>query len=137
MIASVDLHRDQKLNHETTLLKYNLTALANTTVAERQQFHGQFYQEVRQIREDALEMCNQEFYTLQRERRRFGSRDKAVAGLYNPSRTEQIRWHTSYNLEASILAGIAQNVGFPAAPSLHKAGTEDIEQDLQTMGVSL
>jgi hypothetical protein len=50
-------------------------------------------------------------------------------------RSEQIKKQTEYNLEVSILSGVAKYVGFPAAPAIAAAIPSELEDDLQKMGV--
>jgi Sds3-like protein len=117
------------------LLAYNLENLTSRTSADRQQLHSQYYQEIRQIREDAIKGCYQEIYSLQRDRWRFGSADRASLPLYNPKRSDQLLRQTAINLEVSLLSGIARYVGFPGAPDMSELAQDDISRDMQLMGV--
>jgi hypothetical protein len=132
----VDERRDQKILYEDRLLAYNLENLTMRTVAERQQLHSQYFQEIRQIRDNAIKRCYQELYALQRDRWRFGSGEKSSLPLYNPKRADQLSRQTSYNMEVSLLSGIAKYVGFPAAPDMSALESDEIGHDLQLMGVS-
>jgi hypothetical protein len=134
-LRCIDERRDRKLLYEHRLLELNLKNLATRIVAERQSAHSQYFQEVRQIRSDALSEAYKEFYALQRDRWRHGITNQAMP-LYNPNRTHQIARQSSFNLEVSLLSGIATYVGFPAAPELRALSSDDISQDLQAMGVS-
>jgi len=131
----VDERRNQKVKHEDTLLQYNMQALGVKTVAERQQLHSQYFQDVRQLRDDSFDSCYKELYALQRDRRNFFT-EPTDPMLYNPNRAEQIRIHTNINHEISLLAGIAKHVGFPAAPEMSALLKNDAQLDLQSMGVS-
>jgi hypothetical protein len=133
-LRCVDERRDQKVKHEDTLLQYNLQSLGIKTVAERQQLHSQYFQDVRQIRDDAIDAGYKELYALQRDRRKFFT-DPTDSMLYNPNRAEQIRIHTRINHEISLLAGIAKHIGFPAAPDMSVVLQDDAQQDLHQMGV--
>lgn len=133
-LACIDERRDEKLHYEDTLLRYNLQALVNKTVAERGQHLTQFFQEVRDIRDDAIDKCYKELYTLQKERRRFGTEESSTM-LYTNRRAELLQIQASYNMEVSILSGIAKHIGFPAAPELVRLGSTEIEQDLAAMEV--
>jgi Sds3-like len=135
-LKSVDERRDDKIRYEDTLLGYNLQTLSIKTVAERGQFLSQYQQDARHIRDTALDNCYKELYALQKDRRRFGSDDTNSTMLYQPKRSDQILRQTSFNLEVSILAGIAKYVGFPAAPEMSALKSEETERDLQSMGVS-
>jgi hypothetical protein len=135
-LACVDERRDQKLLYEDRLLGYNLQNLTGRTVGDRQQLHSQYFQEVRQIRDDAIKSSYQDLHALQRDRWRYGSRQNSTLSLYNPDRTDQLARQASYNLEVSLLSGIAKYLGFPAAPDMSVLATNEIESDLQRMGVS-
>jgi hypothetical protein len=131
----IDERRDQKTLYEDRLLAYNLGNLTLRTTAERQQLHSQYFQEIRQIRDDAIKACYQELFSLQRDRWRFGSADKASLPLYNPKRSDQLLRQTAYNMEVSLLSGIARYVGFPGAPDMTELAQNEIGRDLQLMGV--
>jgi hypothetical protein len=105
-------------------------------VSERQQLHSQYFQEVRDSREKTLEQCYEKLYAIQKDRRRWGADDANYAHLYQPKRALQIAHQTAYNLEVSILSGVAKHVGFPAAPVLPALQTEDIDSDFKVMRVS-
>jgi hypothetical protein len=135
-LKCVDERRDQKLLYEDRLLGFNLENLTARTVADRQQLHSQYFQEIRQIRDNAIKMCYQELWALQRDRRRFGSGDKTSLPLYTPKRSDQLLRQASYNMEVSLLSGIAKYVGFPAAPDMSALASDEIGHDLQLMGVS-
>lgn len=51
-------------------------------------------------------------------------------------RSDQIRQQAAYNLEVSILSGVAKYVGFPAAPEIKPARPSEIDADLRAMKVS-
>jgi hypothetical protein len=51
-------------------------------------------------------------------------------------RSDQIRHQTAYNLEVSVLSGVAKYVGFPAAPDISAARPTEIDEDLRAMKVS-
>lgn len=83
-----------------------------------------------------LEEANKIVYAMQRDRRRWGADDRNHLRLYNPDRRQQVKDQTKYNLEVSILSGVAKYVGFPAAPEIKAIAREDAEEDLEKMGVS-
>jgi hypothetical protein len=132
----VDERLNEKLQYENSLLKFNLKSCAIQTVAQRQQLHSQYRQDAREIKDAALENCNKVLYALQRERRRYGTADRNSLIMFNPNRQEQIQAQRGYNLEVSILSGIAKHVGFPAAPEMAPLAAEEKNKDLQIFGVS-
>jgi hypothetical protein len=131
----IDKYRDTKLKRETALHGYKNESLRRKIVAERTQLHSQYFQDVRDLKEKTLEKCYKDLYALQRDRRRWGADETNYNYLYNPNRTKQIQQQASYNLEVSILAGVAKHVGFPAAPDINGIAASDIESDFAAMAV--
>lgn len=136
MIQCIDDRRAGKIAYEKQLLEYKQQCLERTTVAERHQIHSQYFQTVRDIREDILSECNQRIYELQRGRRQLGVEDIEYSLRLPEKRSERIRQQAAYNLEVSILSGVAKYVGFPAAPEIKPAKASEIEDDLRAMKVS-
>ncbi|KAF1986196.1 hypothetical protein K402DRAFT_394052 [Aulographum hederae CBS 113979] len=135
MLKCIDQRRDDKIKHEDILLKYELGALKKRTVAERGQHLGQYFQTARDEREKAIEKCQKHQYALQRDRRRWGADDRNYTYMYNPDRSVQLQRQIAYNLEVSILAGVAKHVGFPAGPELKPLDPAEIEADLREMNI--
>ena len=132
----VDQRLDQKVQYEHSLLKFKLQTLQRESVANKAQAHAQYLQTVREIRDSHLEELNKDVYQLQRERRNVEADVPDYIFSFNPRRSQQITHQTAYNMEVSILSGIAKHVGFPAAPDLPQARPKEIEDDLRSMGVS-
>ncbi|KAF2786196.1 hypothetical protein K505DRAFT_380424 [Melanomma pulvis-pyrius CBS 109.77] len=133
MIKCIDERRDEKIAYEKQLLRYKQKNLEIITAAERHQLHSQYFQTVRDAREDILSDCNQRIYELQRGRRQLGVEEIEYSMRLPEKRSEQIRHQAAYNLEVSILAGIAKYVGFPAAPEIKPARPSEIDDDLRAM----
>ena len=136
MMKAIDERRADKIAYETKLLEYKRENLEIITAAERHQMHSQYFQTVRHVREDILEECNQRVYELQRGRRSLGSDDTQYMIKLPEKRSDQIRQQTAYNLEVSVLSGVAKYVGFPAAPDIRPARPVDIDDDFRAMKVS-
>lgn len=136
MIKCVDERRAEKIAYETRLLEYKQKNLEVITAAERHQMHSQYFQTVRHVREEMLEECNQRVYELQRGRRSLGCDETEYMVKLPEKRSDQIRYQTAYNLEVSILSGVAKYVGFPAAPDISAARVADVDEDLRAMKVS-
>ena len=132
----IDKRCDEKVRYENVLLEFEKKALRTRTVAERCTHHSQFFQEVREVKDKALESCWKEYFALQKDRRSWGADTSDYTMLYNPSRSVQIRQQSARNLEVSILSGIAKHVGFPGAPVMNGLSATEVEQDLSIMGVS-
>jgi hypothetical protein len=136
MIKCIDERRNEKIEYETTLLEYKQKNLDVITNAQRHQMHSQYFQTVRHVREDILEECNQRVFDLQRGRRTLGCDETEYMVRLPEKRSDQIRHQTAYNLEVSILSGVAKYVGFPAAPDIRPARPSEVDEDLRAMKVS-
>lgn len=88
------------------------------------------------MREKTLEECYKNLYAIQKDRRRWGADEANYAQMYQPKRAQQIAQQQSYNLEVSILSGVAKHVGFPAAPILPSIQADDVDSDFKHMKVS-
>ncbi|KAH7379213.1 Sds3-like-domain-containing protein [Phaeosphaeria sp. MPI-PUGE-AT-0046c] len=136
MMKCIDERRTDKIAYETKLLEYKRENLEIITAAERHQMHSQYFQTVRHVREDILEECNQRVYELQKGRRSLGSDDTQYMIKLPEKRSDQIRQQTAYNLEVSVLSGVAKYVGFPAAPNIRPARPVDIDDDFRAMKIA-
>lgn len=136
MIQCVDERRAGKIAYEKQLFKYKLECLQRQTVAQRHQLHSQCFQTIRDVREKSLAECNQRVYELQRGRRQLGVDDVEYALRLPEKRSERIRQQTAYNLEVSVLSGVAKYVGFPAAPEIKSARPNEVDDDMRAMKVS-
>ena len=134
-LKCIDEHRDKKIRHEDVLFKLKHEANQVRTVSERQQLHSQYFQAVRSVREKSIDECYETLYAIQRDRRRWGADESNYTHMFQSKRVKQIAYQSSYNLEVSILSGVAKHVGFPAAPSLEAVQGDDIESDFKNMKV--
>ncbi|KAI9809010.1 MAG: hypothetical protein M1825_002299 [Sarcosagium campestre] len=137
MGLAIDLYRDRKVEGERVSAHYKRAALKRQTLAERAQIHAQYFQAVRDAREKILEEMSREWYQIQRDRRGWGGGVSEYAQIFPTRRSQQIRHQTAYNLEVSILSGVAKHVGFPAAPPIKGTAAGDIEKDMLSMGIKL
>jgi len=135
MIKCVDDRRAEKIDYEQTLLELKQQNLVTITAAQRHQMHSQYFQTVRDVREEIVADCNQRVFELQRGRRLLGCDETEYMIKLPEKRSDQIRQQTAYNLEVSILSGIAKYVGFPAAPDISAARPSEIDEDLRAMKV--
>ncbi|KAI9824254.1 MAG: hypothetical protein M1832_002061 [Thelocarpon impressellum] len=135
MLQCIDARRDEKIQLENTVLQYKLKALQMKCVAERSQMHSQYFQTVRAVREKKLEEVGEQWYQIQRDRRGWDGSVPDFTHKFPTRRSQQITHQTAYNLEVSILAGVAKYVGFPAAPPIEGARPSEILEDFQAMGV--
>lgn len=115
---------------------YTRETIEKSAVGKRAQILSQFYQEVREIREQKLELLGKQWYEIQHDRRAHGSSVDDYALRYNTKKEDQVRDQYAYNLEVSVLSGIAKYRGFPAAPAMAPATSTELEDDFKKMGVS-
>ena len=137
MKEAVDQHCNQKIAYEQKLLKYKLQALQKASVATKHQIHSQYMQTASIIRERSLEQLNEELYQVQRERRSCEGDIPDYMFAFTPQRPQQILQQSAYNHEVSVLSGVAKYVGFPAAPMVRQARSDELEDDMRSMGVRL
>ena len=135
MMECVDQRRDEKIEYEQTLLKYKIQALERKSIAERAQIHSQYMQMAREVRDRVLEQISKEWYQIQRERRSWDGDLPCYMYKYPSKRSQQITQQMAYNSEVSVLSGIAKYIGFPAAPEITGARSNEIDDDLKRMGV--
>ena len=135
MVRSISAQRLERVELARTTLQYKVTALKTKSVAGRVQLHSQYAQTVRELRDEALRCANRTCYQLQQERRRMDREGEGRASHLLISRPELVAQQSAYNLEVSILSGIAKHVGFPAAPEMEAATTDERMADLRKMGV--
>ncbi|KAJ4992110.1 hypothetical protein SVAN01_02431 [Stagonosporopsis vannaccii] len=136
MIKCIDDRRAEKIDYEKTLLELKQQNLVTITAAQRHQMHSQYFQTVRDVREEIIADCNQRVFELQRGRRSLGCDETEYMIKLPEKRSDQIRQQTAYNLEVSILSGVAKYVGFPAAPDISAARPSEIEEDLRAMKIA-
>jgi hypothetical protein len=136
-VAVVKAYRDEKIEIAQKTLVYKIGALKTKSVAERAQAHSAYFQETRDIRERHLEIVNERFVRIQRERFKSDTTTPTYAVPFSTKRSKQVIQQTAYNKEVSLLSGVAKYVGFPAAPDLMQTSQKDLEDDLQKMGVSV
>jgi hypothetical protein len=136
MMKSIDERRAEKIAYEKQLLRYKRENLERKTTAERHQLHSQYFQTVRDARDQILAECNKRVFELQRGRRQLGVDEVDYIMKLPEKRSDQIRHQAAYNLEVSVLSGVAKYVGFPAAPDIRPARTTEIDNDLRAMKVS-
>ncbi len=137
MMQCLDQRREEKIYLERVLLDYKLQVLENKSVAERSQLHSQYFQTVRAVRDRKLEEVGEQWYQIQRDRRGWegGANVSDFTYKFPTRRSQQITQQTAYNLEVSILSGMAKYVGFPAAPCINGARPAEVDEDFQNMGV--
>lgn len=105
-------------------------------IADQTQFHSQYAQSCRDIRDEALTTASDEWYQIQKGRRSMDD-SVAIVSLSSCKRLDLVAQQTAYNTEVSILSGIAKHVGFPAAPEIMGATQSEIEEDFKSLGVRL
>lgn len=136
MLQCITTRRDTKISQEMRLQTYKKNTLRHQTIANRSQLLSQYVQEARDIRDDNLYHLGKQWHDIQKERRS-PQADDANRYLYQfpTKRSEQVKQQAKYNMEVSILAGVAKHVGFPAAPEIEGAREKELDDDLKAMKV--
>ena len=135
MVECINQRRDEKIRQARVRLKYKLETLQRRCIGERAIAHGQYMQTIRDKRDTILEQANKEWYQIQRERRTSDEDEQLYLYQFPTQRTQQIARQRAYNAEVSLLSGIAKYSGFPAAPEITGAKTNEVEDDMRRMGV--
>lgn len=136
MKQCLDDRLGRKLQQFTTEYDFRIEAHERRAVAQRSQIWSQFFQAVREKREQALEQLNAQWYDVQSARRSAHSLPE-YGLLFPKDGSERLRNAIAYNSEVSNLAGIAKYEGFPAGPQIKGASQLDLENDLNIMEVCL
>ncbi len=55
--------------------------------------------------------------------------------MYPTRRSQQAVRQAAYNMEVSILSGVAKYVGFPAAPDIRGVRSTEMDADIHAMGL--
>ncbi|RDA84650.1 hypothetical protein CP532_5705 [Ophiocordyceps camponoti-leonardi (nom. inval.)] len=132
MKKCLDDRLNKRLHEINTEHEFRMRAHERRAVAQRAQIWSQFFQTVREKREQALEKLNQQWYEVQSARR--STHSLSDYGLLFPKEPAQrLRNAVAYNTEVSTLAGLAKHVGFPAGPELKGASTAEVDADLNAI----
>lgn len=137
MMQCIDSRRDDRLRVSELEYKFNMDALDRWAVARRTQILSQFYQSVRESRERTLDELGKQWYEIQHERRKNANPIPDYGFRFPKTKALQKKQAIAHSKETSILAGIAQHHGFPAAPEMKPASQAEIEEDFEAMHVSL
>lgn len=134
MKKCIDDRLNKRLQEADAEFQLQMRAHDRRAVAERAQTWSQFFQAVREKREQALERLNQQWYEVQSARR--SAHSLPDYGLLFPKDPAQrLRNAIAYNTEVSTLAGLAKYEGFPAGPELKGASMSELEADLTAIEV--
>ena len=136
-VACINARRDKQVREAKAYYHYRLTATRQRTLGDRSQLQSQYFQHVRELRDDVLKALGKDWYNIQTERRQqHQEEDEAYIYKFPARKSAQIRQQAKYNQEVSVLSGLAKYVGFPAAPDIKGAEGETMEDDLKSMKVS-
>lgn len=137
MMQCIDSRRDERLRVNELEYKFNMDALDRWAVSRRSQILSQFYQSVRESREKTLDELGKQWYEIQHERRKNANPIPDFGYRFPKTKALQKRQAIAHSKETSILAGIAQHHGFPAAPDMKGASHTEIDEDLEAIHVGL
>ncbi|KAK3675497.1 hypothetical protein LTR78_004580 [Recurvomyces mirabilis] len=136
-VACVDARREKQMREAQAFYHYRLTSIRQRTIGERAQLHSQYFQCMRDMREDHLYSLGEDWYNIQKERRdQHQAKDEDHIYKFPAKKSEQIQRQAQYNQEISVLSGVAKYVGFPAAPEIKGAEGASLDDDLKAMKIS-
>lgn len=136
-VACVDARRDKQIREANAFYFYRTQSVRQRTLGDRSQLQSQYFQTMRDLRENVLYELGEDWHKIQRERRQHHQEsDDGYLYKFPERRSDQIRRQAEYNQEVSILSGVAKHVGFPAAPEVAGAKGDGLEDDLRAMKVS-
>lgn len=135
MMQCIDSRRNERLRVNELEYKFNMDALDRWAVARRAQILSQFYQSIRESREKTLDELGKQWYEIQHERRKNANPIPDFGYRFPKTKALQKRQAIAHSKETSILAGIAQHHGFPAAPEMKGASHAEIDEDLEAIHV--
>ncbi|PSR81595.1 Sds3-like-domain-containing protein [Coniella lustricola] len=133
MMQCIDSRRDDRLKVTELEYEFNMDALDRWAVSRRAQILSQFYQSVRESREKTLDELGKQWYEIQHERRKNANPIPDYGFRFPKTKALQKKQAIAHSKETSILAGIAQHHGFPAAPEMRAASQSEIEEDFEAM----
>lgn len=137
MMECIDSRRDDRLRISEIEYRFDMDALNRWAVARRAQILSQYYQSVRESREKTMDELGKQWYEIQHERRKNANPIPDYGFRFPKDKAQQKKQAIAHNKETSILAGIAQHHGFPAAPEMKPASQAEVEDDFEAMHVSL
>lgn len=137
MMEPIDSRRDERIAKSAIEYRFEVDALERWAVARRAQIFSQFYQSVRESREKTMEELGKHWYEIQQERRKNASKIDDYGFRFSKDKAQHKRQAVAHNKEVSILAGIAQHHGFPAAPEMKAASQAEIDDDFEAMHVNV
>lgn len=136
MMQCIDARRDERQRVIDLEYQFNMDTTKRWAVARRAQIHGQYFQSIRQSREDILEDLGRQWYQIQQQRRKHANNIPDFGIRFPMSKPQRVRNAIAYNKEVSILSGVAKHEGFPAAPQINGASVGEMDEDLEEILVS-
>ncbi|KAF2718176.1 hypothetical protein K431DRAFT_287910 [Polychaeton citri CBS 116435] len=135
MVACVDARYEKQVREAQAYHSYKMKAIKQRTIGERSQLHSQYFQHVRELRDEAMTTLGEDWYNIQKERRDTYQEKDQWLYKFPTKRSAQIRQQVKYNQEVSVLSGFAKHVGFPAAPDIQGANDTALDEDLRAMRI--
>ncbi|CAN8099047.1 unnamed protein product [Discula destructiva] len=133
MMECIDSRRDDRIRRSEVEYKFEIDAVNRWAVARRAQIFSQYYQSVRDSREKTMDELGKQWYEIQHERRKNANPIPDFGFRFPKDKAQQKKHAIAHNKETSILAGVAQHHGFPAAPEMKAASQAEIEDDFEAM----
>lgn len=134
-VACVDARLQKQKSEVHAFFNYRMRSIRDLTLGERSQLHSQYYQSVREMRDDVLYNLGEDWFKIQAERRQ-GQNDDAHVYKFPTDPRLQKQIQAKYNQEVSILSGVSRYVGFAAAPTIEGVQGDTFDEDMKKMKIS-
>lgn len=127
--------RDEKIQLAEKKRLYQLRSINNQINAMRDHLHQQFMKDEAECRVKLLLQTTEEWYKVNKERRAMDALSPEYSYRVADKRSTQIQDRIVINSEISLLSGISNYIGFPAAPAMSPANESELQEDLEALGI--
>jgi Sds3-like len=127
--------RDEKIQLAERKRAYQQKCIDNQIRAMRDHLHQQFMKDEAECRVRLLLHTTEEWYKVNKERRAMDALAPEFSYQVPERRSTQIQNRVAINGEISLLSGISNYIGFPAAPEMNPANESELLEDLEALGI--
>ncbi|KAK9467319.1 Sds3-like-domain-containing protein [Lipomyces arxii] len=125
--------RDERIQLADAHIKYRRRCVENQTRAIRTHIHQQYFKNVANLRADMIKQTTETWYRVNRERRAMDALVPFYGYKIPEKRSVQYRQRQAQYNEIAILVGLSKYVGFPAAPEITAASTDEVTEDMDLL----
>ncbi|KAK9480605.1 Sds3-like-domain-containing protein [Lipomyces japonicus] len=129
----IGLNRHQKIRLAERHRHYRRICIQNQTKSYRDQIHQQFFKDRAELRTGLISDTTESWYKITRERVALDEVAPFFGFRIPDKRSTIVRQRQAQYQEVAILTGIAKYIGFPAAPDVSTATSEEIAEDMDAI----